>query len=136
MALLSDSSIGFYFSGGPTNLSPRESYGGEKSANLIPAGTKLFKDIQPPEKETGKTDYRIIYVAIDDDEVGTGSAGKLWLTTTDLAAVTYELSVGALNTIIEKPASEIIAPEGLTFTPSATTEVAGLALPDLEGGDF
>lgn len=136
MAKILDASISFYLSGGSTNISPRESYGGDKSSSALTDSIKLFKDIQPIEKAIGKTDYRIIYVGIDEGDAGTGSSGKLWLTTNDLAAVTYELAIGAINTIISKPASEIIAPTGLTFAAAPSTEISGLVIPNVTGGDF
>lgn len=136
MTILADASIQFHYSGGDSNRAPKESYGGAKSSVIIPNGTKLFKDIQPPEKATGKTDYRVIYIAIDPSELGTGSQGAIWLTTNDLADVTYEIAVGDLNTVISKPIDETTAPSGLTFASAPDSEVTGLELPDVVGGDY
>lgn len=60
---ISLSDIEFFLSGGPTNSNPNNSLGGQPSSFLVLGSmNNLFSDISTEEADSGKTDYRCVYV--------------------------------------------------------------------------
>lgn len=63
MSNLTPDKLGFFLSGGPSNMNPLLSLGGQRSNSEVSAGlNSLFRDLTDDEARSGLTDYRCFYI--------------------------------------------------------------------------
>lgn len=62
---ISASDISYLYSGGNANYDPDLSLGGDVSSYMI-TGNRIFNDLSADQAETGRTDYRCIYISNDN----------------------------------------------------------------------
>lgn len=90
---VSPSEISFNLSGGAGNTDPNASLGGEPSVTTVTSDiNNLFDDVASTESESGKTEYRAIYIFNNNTTSAIGGV-KVWTVSQVLGGATVEIGI-------------------------------------------
>jgi hypothetical protein len=136
---ISAANLEFYLSGGASNSTANNALGGVISSSAITnaSDNNLFDDVTGDEADTGKTNYRCIYVKNNHGSI-TLQNSKFWISSNTTSAhdtLDIALAGEGLNSSAETIADEDTAPSGESFSAPAN-KGAGLSVGNVPAGQF
>jgi hypothetical protein len=133
MALISNSNLKWYLTGGAGNSSPAASLGGAVSSTEVGSSiNNLFDDVTGDEASAGDTEYRCIAFKNTDANANGLLSAKLWIDTQTTSAdtsIAIGLDLAGKTSTPDDVADESTAPDPVVTFTTPTSKATGIALP-------